>query len=102
MGIFQIVVCGIGNIALASHNRGDYVAHYFENIEKLVEGDEIIYKTKFGVRKYVVEKSKQIQSTDWSVILPTEENKITLITCVKNEPKLRLCVQALETNETIQ
>ncbi len=63
-----------GNIALASHNRGNYVAHYFENIHELVVGDEIIYKTKFGERRYVVEVSKQIKSTDWSVISNTKEN----------------------------
>ena len=85
-----------GNIALASHNRGNYVVHYFENIHELVVGDEIIYKTKFGERRYVVEVSKQIKSTDWSVISNTKENRITLITCIKNNPKLRLCVQAIE------
>lgn len=85
-----------GNIALASHNRGDYVAHYFSNIHELVVGDEIIYKTKFGERRYVVEKTKQIESTDWSVISNTKENRITLITCIKNKPQLRLCVQAVE------
>ena len=85
-----------GNIALASHNRGNYVAHYFENIHELVVGDEIIYKTKFGERRYVVEVSKQIKNTDWSVISNTKENRITLITCIKNNPKLRLCVQGIE------
>lgn len=85
-----------GNIALASHNRGDYVAHYFSNIHELVVGDEIIYKSKFGERRYVVENSKQIESTDWSVISNTKENRITLITCIKNQPHLRFCVQAVE------
>lgn len=85
-----------GNIALASHNRGNYVAHYFENIKDLQMGDEIIYKTKFGERRYSVTENKQIESTDWSVISKTKENKITLITCVKNKPELRICVQAIE------
>ena len=85
-----------GNIALASHNRGDYVAHYFSNIHELVVGDEIIYKTKFGERRYTVENSKQIESTDWSVISNTKENIITLITCIKNQPNLRFCIQAVE------
>ena len=85
-----------GNIALASHNRGDYVAHYFSNIHELVVGDEIIYKTKFGERRYEVVENKKIDSIDWSVISQTAQNKITLITCVKNEPDSRLCVQAIE------
>lgn len=90
-----------GNIALASHNRGNYVAHYFENIHELVVGDEIIYKTKFGERRYVVEVSKQIKSTDWSVISNTKENRITLITCINNNPKLRFCVQAIIKKEDV-
>lgn len=85
-----------GNIALASHNRGDYVAHYFENINKLVVGDEIIYKTKFGERRYKVKECKKIKSTDWSVVSQTKDNQITLITCVKNEPEYRFCVKATE------
>ena len=40
-----------GNVALASHNRSQYV-HYFEKIDKLQIGDEIIYKTKLGSRVY--------------------------------------------------
>ena len=85
-----------GNIALASHNRGDYVAHYFSNIHELVVGDEIIYKTKFGERRYEVVENKKIDSRDWSVISQTTQNKVTLITCVKNKPELRVCVQAIE------
>ena len=39
---------------------------------------------------------KKIKSTDWSVISNIKENRITLITCIKNNPKLRLCVQGVE------
>lgn len=85
-----------GNVALASHNRGNYVAHYFDRINELKMGDEIIYKTKFGERRYLVTKNKKIESTDWSVVSATKDNRITLITCVKNQPKLRICVQATE------
>lgn len=85
-----------GNVALASHNRSRY-AHYFEKIDKLQVGDEIIYKTKLGTKKYTVYESKIIASTDWSVVKNTKDNIITLITCVQNNPKSRLCVQAIET-----
>lgn len=84
-----------GNIALASHNRSQYV-HYFEKINELQIDDEIIYKTKFGSRAYEVYESNIIDETDWSVIENTNENKITLITCVKNAPESRLCVKARE------
>lgn len=84
-----------GNVALASHNRSRYV-HYFENINKLQTGNEIIYKTKFGTRKYEVYESNIISETDWSVIENTGKNIITLITCIKNVPESRLCVRARE------
>lgn len=84
-----------GNVALASHNRSQYV-HYFEKIDKLQIGDEIIYKTKLGTRVYAVYESNIIDETDWTVIENTSENIITLITCVKNNPKARLCVRAKE------
>jgi len=84
-----------GNVALASHNRSRY-AHYFERINELQNGDEIIYKTKLGTKKYAVYENKVIESTDWSVIENTKENIITLITCVKNNQAKRLCVIAKE------
>ena len=88
-----------GNIALASHNRGNDVAHYFQDINKLEKGDLIIYKSEMGERRYKVTDIQEIESTDWSKIEDTKENKITLITCVVNKPELRLCVQGEETKE---
>lgn len=84
-----------GNVALASHNRGSY-AHYFENIDKLEVGDEITYQTKLGTRIYVVDKINQISENDLSVLENTDENTITLITCITNKSNLRLCVKATE------
>ena len=85
-----------GNVALASHNRGSSVAHYFEGIHLLDVGDEIIYITNMGERRYQVFSQKEISNTDWSVTLNTDENIITLITCVTGQPEKRLCVQAEE------
>lgn len=84
-----------GNVALASHNRGSF-SNYFARINELVEDDEIIYKTRMGERRYKVENIITIESTDWSVISNTNDNKITLITCIKNKPNLRLCVIGIE------
>ena len=90
-----------GNVALASHNRSIY-AHYFEKINELQIGDEILYKTKMGTRKYVVYENKEIDSTDWSVIENTKDNILTLITCVKNNSDKRLCIRAKEETEGIK
>lgn len=84
-----------GNVALASHNRGSF-SNYFARINELTEGNEIIYKTRMGERRYKVQETKIIESTDWSVISNTTDNKITLITCVKNKPNYRFCVIGIE------
>ena len=89
-----------GNVALAAHNRGTSVKHYFDRINELVNGDTIIYKTKLGERSYKVISSKEIENTDWSVTESNanENNTITLITCIRNQPEKRLCVVAEEKN----
>ena len=84
-----------GNIGLAGHNRG-YKYNYFENLKKLKINDEIIYKYQDYKKTYVIDKIEIIKNTDWSYLNKTEENKITLITCIENEPLYRRCVQATE------
>ena len=84
-----------GNIGLAAHNRGNKYS-YFARINELEKGDKIIYKTKFYERTYIVDKKKVIYDTDWSCLQNTEDNRITMITCIKNKPNQRLCVQAVE------
>lgn len=87
-----------GNIGLAAHNRG-YEVNYFNGIKKLKEGDEIVYKYKDFEKIYVVIKNKIIKDTEWSDLEKTQENQITLITCVENEPEYRRCIKAIEKKE---
>lgn len=84
-----------GNIGLAAHNRG-YKNNYFMNINKLQDGDEIIYRVDDISKKYKVEKKIEIDSYDWSYLNQTADNRITLITCIDNSPTKRLVVQAVE------
>lgn len=84
-----------GNIGLAAHNRG-YAVNYFQNLKKLKEGDEIIYNYNGAKKTYVVKTLKIIKDTDWTYLENTKENKITLITCVENEPEYRRCIQGVE------
>ena len=86
----------VGNVGLAAHNRG-YKYNYFEKLKKLKINDEIIYKYENFEKKYLITKIEIIKNTDWSYLDKTEKNKITLITCVENEPQYRRCVQAEET-----
>ena len=52
--------------------------------------------------EYEVIKNKIITDTDWEVLENTEENTLTLITCVENEPNYRRCVQAVEIDDDIE
>ena len=84
-----------GNIGLAAHNRGNQYS-YFARINELKKGDKILYKTKFYERTYIVTDKKVIYDTDWSYLQATKDNRITMITCIKDKPNQRLCVQAIE------
>lgn len=96
IGHFQNTSTWNGNVALASHNNGESVSHYFENINQLIEGDEIIYITNLGERRYTVFSVREISDTDWSITEATTENILTLMTCITGSPEKRLCVQARE------
>lgn len=84
-----------GNVCLAAHNRG-YEKNFFENLKKLLLNDVITYQYGNIKKTYSVSNITIIKETDWSYIDSSNENKITLITCVENEPEYRLCIQAKE------
>ena len=81
-----------GNVCLAAHNTNNFWA----NLKTLEKGDSIIYKSFLGTKEYKVFLKKQIDETDWLELEDTNENILTLITCVKGEREKRLCVQARE------
>ena len=95
VGHFEESSKDLGNICLAAHNRG-YKNNYFSRLKELQEGDEIEYTYQDIEKTYIVTKHEIIQNTDWSNLEPTEENTITLITCVENEPEYRRCIQGIE------
>lgn len=86
-----------GNVALASHNRGSY-AHYFSRINELKNGEEIIYITNMGERRYEVIENKIIEETNVEILENTKENIITLITCVTGKKDKRQCIIGKEIN----
>ncbi len=87
-----------GNIGLAAHNRG-YNVNYFAKIKELETGDEIYYSYNGNTREYIVKTRDIIKETDWSYLEQTEDNRITLITCVEDMPEYRRCIQAVEKKE---
>jgi LPXTG-site transpeptidase (sortase) family protein len=83
-----------GNICLAGHNRG--AKYTIGTIKDLKIGDIIKYTTKLGTRTYAVNFVKTISNTDWTNTGKTFDNRITLYTCLENQPDYRVCVQAVE------
>lgn len=94
VGHFADTAVFAGNVAIAGHNRG--VNSYFGEIYNLKANDEITYTTKLGTKKYAVTNVCKINAADFSFLRETSDNRLTLITCVKNEPNFRMCVQARE------
>ena len=81
-----------GNVCLAGHN-------YFgiwKDLYTLKTGDTIKYTCVLGSKEYNVLNVQTINYDDISVLDNTKDNEITLITCIKNTPTKRLCVQAKE------
>ena len=48
---------------------------------------------------YEVKKCRIIKDTEWEYLENTEDNMLTLITCVENEPEYRRCIQAIDKEE---
>ena len=99
VGHFEETNIEYGNIGLAAHNRG-YEVNYFQNLKQLEIGSEITYKHEDFEMTYVVETIEIIENTNWNYLKNTEDNRITLITCVENEPKYRRCIQGVEKIES--
>lgn len=81
-----------GNVCLAGHNY----AGVWKKLYTLKNGDKITYISFLGTKEYKVNKVIEISENDWTLLEDTDENYLTLITCVKGKPSLRLAVQAIE------
>lgn len=101
VGHFEETEKFTGNVGLAAHNRG-YKNNYFQDLKKLKEGDFIFYHYQGQEKTYMVVKFGIIEDTNWTYLEKTEDNRITLITCVENEPAYRRYVQAIEIDYNIE
>ena len=100
IGHFKNTAKQEGNVVLAAHNRG-YDVNYFKDLKKLEKGDEIKYRYNEFEKIYEVEKCRIIKDTEYECLEETEDNRLTLITCVENQPEYRRCIQAIEKEEEI-
>lgn len=83
-----------GNVCFAGHNRG--VNNHFGKIHTLEAGDTITLTTMLGTRTYKVVSVEKVRVTDTSGTAATTDNRVTLYTCVMNQPDYRWCVTAVQ------
>ena len=96
-GHFKSTSCWDGNVGLCSHNVPPAGAvAFFRDLHLLEAGDTLTYQTAQGERQYQVTEVREIAGDDWSYLSRTDDNRITMITCITGKPDLRLMVQARE------
>ena len=87
-----------GNICLIAHNRG-FMLNYFEKLKFLKIDDEICYMINNKNIIYKVTFIKIINSNDFTYIKNTNDDNLTLITCVENQKDKRLCIRCRKVRE---
>lgn len=69
-----------GNFCIAGHRSYTY-NEYFNRLDELTIGDTIIIKTRKEEFSYKIYEKKVVEPTEISVLDPTEDATITLVTC---------------------
>jgi len=69
-----------GNFCVAGHRSYTY-SEYFNRLDEMKIGDEIIVKTVKGEYKYKIYDIKVVEPTEVSVLEPTKDATLTLVTC---------------------
>lgn len=67
---------GMGNIGVASHRDG-----HFRHLKNVSVGDLILVKTQTRLRQFRVVETRVVEPSDTWVLNPTEQARITLVTC---------------------
>jgi sortase A len=65
-----------GNAALAGHRDT-----FFRGLRDIRKGDDILLSTSAGDVHYVVRNTRVVEPTDVSVLTPTSQSTLTLVTC---------------------
>lgn len=94
LGRFTYTSAWDGNVGIAGHNRGNYA--FFSFLKDLKKGDKVTYTTGYGTRDYKVSGIYTISVDDTSYLGWSAENQLTMITCIADQPNVRLCVVAEE------
>ena len=92
IGHFESTSGWMGNIGLCGHNRGNHP--FFYQLKDVEIGDKVTYTTAYGTLTYIVSNITVVSVNDTSGLLQDGTNKITMYSCIANQPDVRLCVVA--------
>ena len=70
----------IGNCVIAGH-RNYMFGRYFNRLDEMETGDEIVITTETGTYTYTVFETQVVLPEDISVLEQTKDSRLTLITC---------------------
>ena len=90
----QSADAGFGNFAIAGHSSRLYVC-LFNDLHRAEIGDVIYVDTKTGRHKYLVSEIRTIEPEDTSVLDPTKESILSIISCT-NDGAQRLYIKGIE------
>lgn len=83
----------VGNFCVAGHRNSSY-ARYFNRLDEVKEGDEIIVETRNDEFTYIVTNTMKIHESQTEILDTSDKKMITLITCTNGfKPKYRIVVQ---------
>ena len=92
---------GTGNYCLAGHSSILY-KEYFNRLKEIENGMEIrLYDQARNCYTYTVTQSFIVEPDEIWILTPSEDNRITLVTCT-DDGSQRLCVVGLRSGETQQ
>ena len=98
----EIIKQSVGHFSNTSRRQGNVgLALCSKDLKLLRQGDEITYKYNEFEMIYEIEKCRIIRDTECEYLEETENNMLTIITYVENQPEYRRCIQAVEKEETI-
>jgi len=83
-----------GNSGLVGHNRGSN--GFFSFVRHLQEGDIMTLYANGITRRYAVQRVFTINETDFTPLMQFGDNRLSLVTCVEYQPRLRRVAVAIE------
>ena len=83
-----------GNVGLAGHNRNNKNTAAFQKLKDVNYGDLVYYTTAYGTRTYQVTGIETVSVYDTSGLAQDGTFKLTMYTCQKNQPDVKLKVVA--------